>query len=175
MTSWNPIDEPFDKCRVGGFVSPGICEIVGASSPRNWEERIGPGLSGSIVVFRGVRLSHFSIKFHLVTREHWDEWNTFQPIVAKPPFGKRPRALDVVHPILEPLGIRAVVIEDVMAPEQVNDGDWVVELKVIDFRRPKYGLAVPEGSQQTPADPYEEAIAGNTAEIDALNAELAQP
>lgn len=155
---WDPITEPYDKLYIGGVLSPGICEISGADSPRNWEERRGPGLSGAIVVFRGVMLSHFAINFRLSSVRDWQDWQDFAEMVKKPPIGKRPRALEVAHPLLEGLGIRAVVIENVIAPEQTADGEWTATLKVIEYRNPKPAQAKPEGATDKPIDPVEAEI-----------------
>lgn len=156
--SWNPIDEPIDQFTVGGLPTPGIAELSGPNSPRAWEEMVGPGLSGARLVFRGLRPSHFSLKFRLRSREQWAQWDAFAKVVKKPPYGKRPRAIDVVHPILASVGIRSVVVEDVIPPQQVEDGVWEAEIKVIEFRAPKPGHAAPEGSDDEPLDPVEQEI-----------------
>lgn len=170
---WNPLDEPRDYILLGGLVSPGICEIVGADSPRNYEEREGPGLAGALLVFRGVKPSHFSVKFRLITRDDWRDWHRFKTIVTKPPIGKRPRPLDIVHPLLEPLGIHAVVVENVKAPVQADDGVWEVELDLIESRKLKFSLSKPEGGQDTPLDPLDQELADVDAERKALVEELA--
>jgi hypothetical protein len=66
------------------------------------------------------------------------------------PFGERPRALEIWHPILEDLGIRAVVVENVLQPVQTADGEWTHEIKFIEYRRPQLALARPDGAQTTP-------------------------
>lgn len=172
---WNPIREPRDKILLGGHASPGVCEIVGASSPRNYEERVGPGLSGAIVVFRGIRPSHFSVKFRLVGETDWSDWNAFQRIVYRPPIGKRPRPLDIVHPLLAGVGIAAVVIEDVIAPVQVDDGIWEAELKLIETRKLKRALSKPQGGQDTPIDPIDAELEAETARNQQLRDQLAAP
>jgi hypothetical protein len=163
--SWNPIDTPVDKAFLGGKITPGLCDIDGANSPRNWDERDGYGLSGATVIFKGVKLSHFSIKFRLYTPADWDEWHAFAPTVAKPPLGKRPRALDIAHPITDEVGIRSVVVDDVLAPVQSGDGEWTVEVKLIEFRKPRFALAKPQGSTSTPVDPIEQQIQANSDRI----------
>lgn len=156
--TWNPIDEPVDRFTVGGKLTPGIGELNGPSSPRAWEEMIGPGLSGARLVFRGLRPSHFSLKFVLRSREDWTDWTAFSNVVRKPPYGKRPRAVDIVHPILASVGIRSVVVEDVIPPTQTSDGVWEAEIKVIEFRAPVPGHSAPEGSDDEPLDPVEAEI-----------------
>lgn len=173
--SWNPIDEPIDRFTVGGQATPGIGEVVGPSSPRAWEEMVGPGLSGARLVFRGLRPSHFSLKFRMRNRAEYAEWNAFANVVKKPPYGKRPRALDVVHPTLASIGIRSIVVEDVIPPQQVEDGVWEAEVKVIEFRPPTPGHAAPEGSDDEPIDPVEQEIKRKRQEAAEKHRRLAAP
>lgn len=156
--AWNPLEQPVDYIKLGGVRSPGLAEVLGATSPRKWEERGGYGLSGSTVVFRGVGLCKFTVKLKLYTEEDWTAWNAWRPIVAKPPFGTRAKALDIWHPLLEQLEVKAAVVEEVSQPEQTDNGEWTITLKFIEFRRPKVALAKPEGAKATPADPIETAI-----------------
>lgn len=169
--SWNPIEQPIDKVVMAGKLTPGIAEIVGANSPRSWDERGGYGLSGALSVFTGIKLAHFSIRLSLYTIEDWNDWHAFKAIVAKPPYGKRPRAIDISHPILDDVGIRAVGVEDVLGAEQSDAGVWTIEIKCIEFRKPKVALAKPEGATATPVDPVEQKIALKNAEYDALAAQ----
>lgn len=156
--TWNPLDEPMDKIWLAQRWSPGLCDISGANSPREYEERKGYGLSGAIVIFRGVGLAHFSVRFRLYTTQDWDEWEQFKPLVDKPPLGRRPRALDIWHPLLVDQGIYAVAIEDLGQPDQTEDGVWTIEIKCVEYRFPKYSLSQPDGAAATPVDPYEQQI-----------------
>lgn len=67
-----------------------------------------------------------------------------EPLV---PRSRRAEALDIWHPILELLGITSVVIENVLQPKQTADGEWTVEIKMIEHRPITYALAAIEGSQ----------------------------
>lgn len=165
---WNPITDPQDWVDLGGVATPGIATIVGASSPRRWDERESYGLSGALVVYHGLKLAHFSIMLRLVTVEHWAAWYAFKPIVDKKPVGKRQGPLDITHPILDALGIRAVVVEDVTQPTQSDDGSWEIEIKLIEYRVPHVALAKAEGAQATPADPEDPVIRERLAERNAL-------
>lgn len=86
---------------------------------------------------------------------------------------RRPRALDVWHPILEDLGIRSVVVENVLQPRQTADGEWTIEVKLIEHRVPVYTLARPEGSQAQPQDRFEQLIQEQDAQNQALRDRLA--
>lgn len=157
--TWNPFtDEPSDKVWLAQQWSPGLCDIEGANSPRNWEELPGYGWSGALLRFKGIGLAHFSLKFRLYTGDEWNEWLRFKGLVYRPPLGRRPRALDVWHPILVSQGIYALVVEDLEQEMQTEDGVWTVGFKCIEWRMPKYSLSTPDGAKATPVDPYEQQI-----------------
>lgn len=156
--TWNPITEPVDFIVLAGKRSPGLAEVAGAGSPRLWDKRKGFGYSGAILVFRGVDLSSFSVKLRLFDEQDWADWYAWKPVVDTPPLGTRARSLDIQHPILDGLNIKSVVIDDVSQPTQTDDGVFEIEIKMTEFRAPKYALAKPEGSTATPVDPVEENI-----------------
>jgi hypothetical protein len=151
---WNPLARAVDHVYLGGRKTPGLADIVGASSPRKWEERAGYALSGAVVVYTGLALAHFSIKLRLYTEQDWEDWHAFRPTVERLPRAyARSGALDIVHPITQHLGIRAIVVEEILQPEQTNDGEWTIELKVIEYRSPVVSVAKAEGAAATPQDP----------------------
>jgi hypothetical protein len=161
--TWDPIGAPCDYILLAGKRSPGLADVRGASSPRAWDEREGFGLSGAFSVFKGRRLAHFAVHLRLYTPQDWLDWYAWKPLVDKLPTrrgggGKDSGAMDIWHPVLEALDIRAVAVAEVMQPEQLEAGEWAVEIKFIEFRHPKVTLATPEGSTATPVDPIEENI-----------------
>ena len=156
---WNPIEQPTDKLLLSGMPSPGVCEILGASSPRNWNEQSGPGWSGGLLVYQGIKLCHFTALFNLYELSHWDEWQLFRPLVMRPPLGSRPRTHTIWHPLLAEVNIHACVVEDVRAPQQIGDGQWVVDVAFIETRLPKHGAPIkPTAADAKPVDPYEQEI-----------------
>jgi hypothetical protein len=73
--------------------------------------------------------------------------------------GERGRlAKDIWHPILEDLGIVKVVVEDVSQPRQVADGEWNIEIKFIEFRRPRPTLETAVASEESSNDPADQTI-----------------
>lgn len=156
--TWNPLTQPVDFIKLAGHKSPGLAEVIGATSPRKWEERGGYGLSGSTVVFRGIGLCKFSVRIKLYTEQDWNDWHVWKLLVDKPPLGTRAKALDITHPLTEELGVAAVVVEEVSQPEQTNDGEWTITIKFIEFRKPKVALAKPDAAKATEADPIETEI-----------------
>lgn len=145
--AWNPLDDPIDYFTLGGQKSPGVAEIIGLGSPRKWDERKGHGTSGATTVYGGDDLVKFSAKILLTTREDWNAWHAFAPLVERPPEGTRAKAIDIWHPQCEMKNIRAVVVEDVLGPSKDgDDGRWQVEIKFKQYRAPKPALAKPKGS-----------------------------
>lgn len=159
---FHPIAAPVDYIVLSGLRSPGIAEVIGASSPREWDVRKGYGLMGAFVVYRGRGLAKFSVRLTFTTAEDWTSWEAWKPLVMTYPRrrggGRDSGTLDIWHPILEDLGIGAVCVEDVLQPVPGETGDWNVEIKFLEFRRPKIALAKPEGAKATPTDPVEDQI-----------------
>lgn len=153
--SWDPITTPVDHILLAGQASPGLAEIVGAGSPRKWEERAGYGLSGARNIFRGVGCAKFSVKLRLYSAQDWANWYAWKPLVDKPPLGSRAKALDIWHPYLEALDIKSVGVEDVSQPEQTDNGEFTITIKFVEFRQLKAALSKPEASKATPADPID--------------------
>lgn len=168
---FQPLTSPVNTCKLGGVESPGICEIYGASSPRKWDEIEGYGWVGGLLVFHGLPLSKFSVRCTLYTDAHWEQWERFRRVVARPPIGTRPRALSIEHPQLAELGITAAVVEEVYAAHQVGNGVWEIEISLIESRTYK-GSAVtkPDGAEATEDDPIG---AANEATIKQLTGEAA--
>lgn len=169
--SWDPITEPIDHIVLGGTTSPGIAEVVGANSPRKWDELGGFGLIGATLRFRGTGLARFSVKLRLYDEDDWAGWELWKEIIMRPPIGKRPRSLDIYHPFLADFGIKSAVVEDVLQPEQTDHGEWTIEIKFIESRFPKVALSKPEASQATPVDPVEQEIGALTDQLQSLAAQ----
>lgn len=172
----NPLDAPVDKVRFAGrFDTPGLCEIIGANSPRKWEEWTAGGWSGGVLFFRGFPLSHFSIRLSMYTTQDWADWEKFRPLVMRRPVGKGfPGALDVSHPFLAELGITACVIEDVRAPDQIEHGVWQIELMCIEHRKLRAASGKAEGSEAEPVDPWEAKVEHMRQRVEAEKGELDQ-
>lgn len=166
--TWDPITDPVDYVMLAGRRTPGLAELTGFASPRRWDERRGYALSGSTVVFRGIGLARGKLVIRLYSEQDWADWHAFAPVVQRPPPMERPRALEIVHPITEGLGVRAVVVEDVTQPTQTGHGEWTIEITLLEFRRPTIALAVPDAAQEQPVDPVDRYIEQLTGQVQEL-------
>ena len=152
--TFNPISEPVDKILLANRESPGLAVISNVDSPRRWDERRGYALSGARVVFRGIGLARPIVTLRFFTDADFAAWHDWRTIVERPPVGERGRlALDIWHPILEDLLITKVVVENVLQPKQVADGEWNIDIKFIEFRRPVPRLETAEAAAERPTDP----------------------
>ena len=169
---WNPLTDPVDRVQLAGVWAPGLSRPVGASSPRKWDEQDGPGWSGGLLIYRGIKLCHFSVWIYLYTDEDWRDWDAFRPLVMRPPRGQRPRTYPIWHPLLAQMNISACVVEDVRAPDQVEPGVWLIDVSMIESRIPKKGKPIrPEGADAVEDDWREREIERRTKLRDQLAAE----
>ena len=167
--SFDPLTDPVDYILLANRRSPGLATVAGASSPRRWDKRKGYAQTGARVVFRGIDLSSFVVTLRLYTRQDWADWHEWRPLVQRPPVGERARAQDIWHPILEDLGIKSAVVEDVGQPRQTGDGEWSIDIKFIEYRRPLPRIQPIDGSEaRRPPTALEREIIGNSAQIEAL-------
>jgi len=121
-----------------------------ATNPVDYILLAGKRSRGSRPVFRGLGISKFSVAFKLFSSQDWDDWVEWSPIVQQPPVAERPRAIDIWHPMLEDLQIKSVVVESVLQPDQVGDGEWDIIVRFIEHRRPVRILEPVDGSQAEP-------------------------
>lgn len=168
---WNPLTSPVDYVVLAGQRSPGLATLDGWGSPRQWDERRGYGVTGATVVYKGTKLARGRLSIRLITEADWEAWEAWRPLVQRPPSDQRPRALDIQHPVLEGLGIRSVVVEDVSQPAPTGDtGEYTIEIKLLEFREPQRAVVRPRGSQNRPqpVDPVDRYIEQLTAQVQEL-------
>ena len=189
---FDPLRDPDDTVSLGGRDVPGIVKIVGLSAPRDFDERRGFGMAGARLVYRGQKLSRFSLNVSLYTQEHWDDWRDFSDIVRRPPppdraslagatsipalqraVRGRANPLRIRHPLLEEYRVSQVVVEDVTAPVEDETGVWSIEIKLIQYEQPRRVLASISGRPQETRTPsrQDQQIAALTAQLDQLAAE----
>jgi hypothetical protein len=153
-----------DYFLLAGACSPGLCDIDKADAPLSYDERIGYGLSGAWLFFKGEQLSKFDARIRVYPgglrfeqyRTIFEymrsaEWTAFHAIYAKPPTGTRPKAMDLVNPFTTELRIRAVVTLNEFKWEDIDGkGTWQKTIRFCSYRAPKPALARPFGAKETP-------------------------
>lgn len=168
--SFDPISNPVDFIVLGGARSPGIAEVIGAEAAREYAVRQPPFTTGARIVYKRRKLAEFSVKIRLYTPEDFAAWNEWRPLIDKLPAQRRQAtALDIAHPQLEDLDIKAVVIVSVSQLEQTDHGEWTCTIKFLESRGlPKVTLAKVEGAKATPVDPIDLEIKGLANQVQEL-------
>ena len=166
--AWNPTVEPQDYIILAGERSPGVAEVSGADTKLKWDKRRGYGLSYGTSIFRGVELAEPTVTLRLYSQQDWNDWDTFRPLVARPPQGQRPRAMDISHPFFESAGIRSVTIQEVGQPKEAADGEYVITIKMLEFNRSVFSLARPTASEERPLTERQRQIQALTGQLSTL-------
>ena len=166
---------------VGGQRTPGpTCELTGAALTRQWDKQRPSGSSGGRLIFKGRDFSEFSMKLTMATSEDWAAWDEFKPVLEQPPRlgsdGKRVvQGIDFSHPVTDVVGIRAVVLGQIMAPVQGETGEWTIEVKFTEYRDPEPSQARARGARNEDADdPVANEIRALEAQGNALAARVDQ-
>lgn len=179
MTQFNPLRTPVDVVQIARRgqpvqTTPGLARIYDANQKLAWDQQQGYGASGAVVIYRGTKLVEFSLELRFWLPEHWDAWDTFRPLVQRPPFGKRPTPLTISHPWLAQQEISQVVVTQLDQPVIDEYMLGTVKIGFLEYRVPRIALAKPQGDPAQPLDPYDQEIARNRATIEQQNQELAK-
>lgn len=150
--TWDPITSPIDHVLVAGQRSPGVTEVQGAGSPREWEKRKSRGMSGASIVFTGLDLAEFSITTKVVTAADFRAYQDWAAFARRPPTGATSASFAIWHPLLELCGIAAAVVKNQHAPEQTADGEWSFKIDMLEYREPRRALTRTRGTTETPDD-----------------------
>jgi hypothetical protein len=171
-SKWNPLTTPVDFYLLNGIRSPGIASFPQLEASEKWEMITGPGLTGSVPIFRGIECSEFDVIHKLYTVEDWDQLHVFLPLVQRAPRGKRPQAKRILHPLLDLYDppVRAVVKTTVKLPSIPDDkGVYTFVVRYTEYYRPKPQQAKPEAAKPEPTkDPWEKVIDDKAGEVQKL-------
>lgn len=165
-----------DWIKLGGKRPPGIAVVRGAGTPRKWDKRAGYGITGAYLVFTGDDLASFEIDIIIWDEEHWTEWLAFAPVLEKPKAGQRPKAIGIMHPLVNrpPWRITSVVVDDVLQFEPDADGEiWICTIKVTPFKGPAPALSKPTAAIPGASAPVPTAQDAADKKIQALTQEMA--
>jgi hypothetical protein len=186
VSSANPLrlPEAWDFVILGGDLLPGLAKIEGARRPFKWDEKEGAGTIGASLTYRGERLVPSAIVLQFWLEEQIDEWDSVRPRLK--PDARNVKALDIVHPSLEDLEVRSVVVDEIGALEHKGGGLFEVRISVKEYKPPPKANASgsPSGSSSSSKSKGGAAGTGNAPpsakteqekEIERLLAEARKP
>ena len=180
---YDPLLTPVDKILLKNLESPGIARVRNAESKRKVDVRSAYGISATVAVWREV--AEPEVVIELRTAQDWIDWADWSTATVlremrpnKPARGTglTDFALDIWHPWLEMLDIKAVIVTSVSQPVQIDDGTaYAITIKFIEYRHaPASTLQKPEGSKQREEDAIGKLMDQKSARIRDLNERLAQ-
>ena len=149
-TGTNPFDQPWDwdYCYVAGVICPGYCEVTGWDREWGWQEKHARGMQGNILTYTGKPAAKGQIKFYLTEGHDFAEWVTFLPLFKYDPTRINTSAVDVRHPAIQFLEVKACVTLHISQPEHEGLNLWSITVKMAEFTKPPPAPAVstPAGS-----------------------------
>jgi hypothetical protein len=168
-----------DYFLIGNDQSPGQCTIKKCDSPRGWDERAGYAQNGATLVPKGDPLAVPVLSLRLWTGAQYAAWKVFSAkylaaAVKYSPGTVIPKALSIVHPILNdpPFYITEVVVQNVTAIPQTDDGIWEYEIEFRRYNKPQLALGKPDAAipaaQASQPTALSQLDAANAAKADEL-------
>lgn len=173
MSATDLIDAPVNYIILAGSASPGTATITNAEAMRRLHERRPFGVAGATVVDQGGLLAHPIVNLYLLTRDDLAAWEQWKTLLVRPA-QRSTQGMDIEHPLLADLEIRAVLLEGRSQLLQDETGGWNVTIKFCEYRRPTPALSVPASTATIePQTEREREIERGRIEIDQLTQELA--
>lgn len=168
---------PRDYILLKGQKSPGTAKVSGANAVFDYLIRQLPFATGARMLFKRRDLAKFTVTLRLMTFEdlqELEEWraNTIDLI----PGPRRPaNAMDIVHPLLAPIGITACVVTSISQLEPEDTGAFVLTISFTEFKGlPQQSMAKVEAAADSPLDPVDQEILTNDKAIAAQLEELSR-
>ena len=128
----DPIAFPqyWDKVRVAGTWSPGLCRVKNGKRIHTWDVKKGKGTVGAKITFTEKPPATFDVEFILwdngtlgTGHNHFAEWDNFVQLLKYDPTKKTANAVSIFHPALDFADISSVVTTEIGIPEDLIEGD----------------------------------------------------
>lgn len=182
----DPISAPqvYDVIELGGLVSPGYCEVGEFKRKHTWDVKRGKGALGATITFVGVEPARGTIKFHLWTPAHFQQWEAFRTALKFNPTKKAVQPVDCWHPSLLDLDIKSLVTENIGNVMHEGGQHYTISVDFLEYLPPPKASAVstPTGSKatggglsSTPANQQTSAQDEQDKQIHSLMQKAAQP
>jgi hypothetical protein len=142
---YNPLDYPdlYDYCYVNGQSCPGWCVVSGWVRKWGWEKKRGKGVQGTTLTFTGKPSAEGDIIFYLTEPADFADWQTFfLNFKYDPTKSQQIFAVDVRHPLLADIGVRACVVENISQIEHEGLNLWSRKVHLIEYAPPPKAAAV---------------------------------
>ncbi len=175
----NPIDDAqsLDFFTLAGVDSPGVIPpggITGFDREFSFDIKQGKGAIGATTTFTGQAPAEGTIKLQLWLPAHFDAWTLFVKMLKIDPTKAPASALDIYHPSLVDLAIRAVQVKKITPLIHEGAGLYTVAITLIEYIPAKKTSAVSTASGSKGSDYTSKPSPGQQVDqtIDALEKEI---
>jgi hypothetical protein len=150
----DPIAYPnkWDKVQIGSAFSPGLATVNEFKRKWVWDEKNVKGGQGANLTYTGKKLTRGTIDFLLLAGPvpsapgtyytDLSDWQTFSQLFQYDPTKAAATAIQIYHPSLAMIGLKAVICEDVGNPTRITIGLYKVVVSLIEYAPPPATSAV---------------------------------
>jgi hypothetical protein len=170
LGSFDPVtfSQALDVVNLAGIDTPGRAEIGEWKRVNDYDVKVGKGTAGATITLKGQPPAKGSIKFYAWRPDHFARWDTILPLLRwDPAKDKNKQAIGIFHPLLDDIGVSAV-----MPPESI--GSWQHEgglmfsrtIEFLEFVQPQAAniATTPAGATDAAKPPDPAAFVGTGAE-----------
>lgn len=133
----------YEAIVLGGVRSPGVVTLSGHTSKENWDVKKSNGTAGATMTRKGREPCVFKCSFYLADVEDFEAWPAFREVIESTVAGKTPKAIDIYHPDLAEVGIKAVVKGEVLGAEHDGKGGVTRVVEFTEYMPPKPATGTP--------------------------------
>lgn len=170
--SLNPLQYPqyWDVFFIANQKSPGICEFGECKRKNAWDKKRGKGAQGAAITYQGFEPATFDVKITLwrvtgitdggrfTDPDDFQDWLNFVPLLQYDPTkgsSAAAQAVDIYHPSLVPVGITAVVVEELGNVIRKGPTLYEVTIKFLEYAPAPAvnATSTPNGATATSNDP----------------------
>lgn len=152
----------WDVLVLAGVPMPGVAFVGGHGIQHHLDVKKAPGATGATITDLGRELGRIHVRLRMWTEAQLTEFKRVTPILQfRDPNTGKLDPCDVIHPGLNAINIRSVLVHKIGIPTvgRHDHGLVEVELELIEFRPPKVGV----NATHTPkaSRPIENHLSGN--------------
>lgn len=120
----SPFDNPqvWDSFTAQGQTWTGKIKVRRARRAYKWDVKNPAGQEGQNQNYRGREFPPFELVFYFWDTDGWNAWQLFSQNFIYFADKTQPKAITVYHPALAAVEITQALVEDVGAPEEMNEG-----------------------------------------------------
>jgi hypothetical protein len=143
---WDDDPEAWDHVVLGPHTLPGLAEITNLTKAEKVDVKSPSGSTGASITCSGAEPATLDIVLRVWTREQWGKLQIILPELQP----KKPKGTpyDIAHPKTALRNIKAVYIQEISGPNNVESGIQEITFKCVEYLQPSsHPTTTPKTSQ----------------------------